>query len=113
MCFGGVDRERAVMAPATWGKWDPCRLLPRLGLRKEVDPAASTLCTTLETTDLEQYQPGALVTDPSQEWEIRNIIGRKMAGRRSWWMGLLHDFNTTQGGSKDGQGKRPLMQGQH
>jgi hypothetical protein len=37
---------------------------------------------TLEATGLEesQPQPSGLVTDPDQEWEIRNIVGRKAIG---------------------------------
>jgi hypothetical protein len=49
--------------------------------------AASTPSTALKTTDLGELQPGALVTDSDEDWEIRNIIGRKVVdGEVHYWV---------------------------
>lgn len=39
-----------------------------------------TSSTALEITNLEESQGGIPAMDPNQEWEIRNIVGRKTAG---------------------------------
>jgi hypothetical protein len=39
----------------------------------------------LETTDLEESQVRIPVTDPSEEWEIRNVVGRKTVGGEVTW----------------------------
>jgi hypothetical protein len=52
----------------------------------ELASTATTPATTLGATGLE-HLPGALVTDPNQEWGIRNIIGRKIVtGEVQYWV---------------------------
>lgn len=76
------------------------------------------------TTELEEPQSAALVTDPSQQWEIRKIIGQKMIGcerhyRVKWkdtWMPEselagakeMVDAFMANDGSGTGGRKRPL-----
>jgi len=103
--------------------------------RIDLGSAASMPSTTLETTGVGELQPGALVTDSDQDWEIRNIIDRKVVdGEVHYWVdweptwmpkselygakesvdGFVARLQNTQreSGSGNGRGKRPLKRGQ-
>jgi hypothetical protein len=102
-----------------------------------IEPATAVRApsTTPKTTNLEEPRPGALVTDPGQEWGIRNIIGRKilgdevhylldweptrmleseLAGAKELVDGFVVRLQITErrSGSRGGRGNGPLKQGQ-
>jgi hypothetical protein len=79
----------------------------------ELASAASTPSTALKTTDLGELQPGALVTDSDEDWEIRNIIGRKVVdGEVHYWVDWEPSWMPESELDGDGGGKRPLKRGQ-
>ncbi|KIM93088.1 hypothetical protein OIDMADRAFT_61874 [Oidiodendron maius Zn] len=51
---------------------------PRPAKRQKWDAHSPSIATSLELFDTEKSEPASLAIEPDQEWEIRNIFGRKI-----------------------------------